>query len=59
MDRGAQGPLIVASLMGGTAIEEVAVTHPEKIFKVRPGVKGGGGTYLMDALPLSRPLKWR
>lgn len=33
MDRSTQGPIIVASPMGGTSIEDVAVSHPDQIFK--------------------------
>ncbi len=33
MDRSTQGPVIVASPVGGTSIEDVAATNPEKIFK--------------------------
>jgi hypothetical protein len=33
MDRKSQGPVIVASPVGGTSIEDVAHTNPEKIFK--------------------------
>jgi len=32
MDRGSQGPLLVASPRGGTSIEDVAATNPEVIF---------------------------
>ena len=33
MDRSTQGPVIVASPVGGTSIEDVAAANPEKIFK--------------------------
>lgn len=33
MDRSTQGPVIVASPVGGTSIEDVAASNPEKIFK--------------------------
>ena len=32
MDRSTQGPVIVASPVGGTSIEDVAASNPEKIF---------------------------
>ena len=34
MDRASQGPLIIACSEGGTSIEDLAESHPEKIIKV-------------------------
>ena len=34
MDRDHNGPVLVGSPDGGMDIEEVAATHPERIFKV-------------------------
>jgi succinyl-CoA synthetase beta subunit len=42
MDRKSQGPLIVASSVGGTSIEDVAASNPEKIFTERIDIMDGG-----------------
>jgi len=41
MDRGSQGPVIVASPAGGTSIEDVAATNPEKIFTEKIDIMEG------------------
>lgn len=35
MDRGAQGPILLASPMGGVDIEAVARDHPDKLLIVK------------------------
>jgi succinyl-CoA synthetase beta subunit len=41
MDRASQGPLIIACAEGGTSIEDLAVSAPEKIIKVPVNVAEG------------------
>lgn len=41
MDRGSQGPVVVASPAGGTSIEDVAATNPEKIFTEKIDIMEG------------------
>lgn len=41
MDRASQGPVIVACSEGGTSIEDLAHTNPEKIIKVPVDIKTG------------------
>ena len=56
IDRAAKKPMIMASYEGGMDIEEVAETHPEKIFKVwidpTIGFKGYHATYLASGMGL-------
>lgn len=35
LDRATAGPVVIASSEGGTSIEELAHSHPDKIIKVR------------------------
>ena len=63
MDRSTQGPVIVASPVGGTSIEDVAASNPEKIFteaidimeglteETAIGIATKIGTYLPFLLP--------
>lgn len=41
LDRASMGPLMVACAEGGTSIEELAVSHPEKIIKVPVDIVAG------------------
>lgn len=41
MDRASQGPMIIACSEGGTSIEDLAESSPEKIIKVKVNVKEG------------------
>jgi len=54
MDRAFQGPVIVASPMGGMDIEQVAEDHPDKIFKRRidylKGVQPEDTKYIAEKL---------
>jgi succinyl-CoA synthetase beta subunit len=41
LDRATAGPLVIASAEGGTSIEDLAVSHPEKIIKMRLDIEKG------------------
>lgn len=41
MDRASQGPVIIACSEGGTSIEDLAESHPEKIIKVPVDIEEG------------------
>ena len=41
LDRASAGPLVIASAEGGTSIEDLAASHPEKIIKMRLDVERG------------------
>jgi len=50
MDRASQGPVIVASPAGGTSIEDVAATNPEKIFTEKIDIMEGMTDTIADRL---------
>jgi len=50
MDRVSQGPVIVASPAGGTSIEDVAATNPEKIFTEKIDIMEGMTDTIADRL---------
>ena len=41
LDRASAGPLVIASAEGGTSIEDLAQSHPEKIIKMRLDIERG------------------
>jgi succinyl-CoA synthetase beta subunit len=41
LDRASAGPLVIASAEGGTSIEDLAASHPEKIIKMRLDIERG------------------
>ena len=60
VDRGARKPMIMASAEGGMDIEEVAVTHPDKIVKlhIEPaiGVRAHHSNYVASKMGLDQAL---
>lgn len=60
IDRAARKPMVMASAEGGMDIEEVAATHPEKIFKVwidpQIGIRSYQGTYIASGMGLPKEL---
>ena len=55
LDRASAGPMIIACSEGGTSIEDLAESHPEKIIKMKIDVNAGLTTD--QALELARGLK--
>ena len=55
LDRASAGPMIIACSEGGTSIEDLAESHPEKIIKMKVDVNRGLTTD--QALELARGLK--
>lgn len=50
LDRASAGPLVIASAEGGTSIEDLAASHPEKIIKMRLDVNRGMSQQQADEL---------
>ena len=50
LDRASAGPLVIASAEGGTSIEDLAASHPEKIIKMRLDVNRGMSRQQADEL---------
>ena len=55
LDRASAGPMIIACSEGGTSIEDLAESHPEKIIKMKIDLKEGLTT--AQALELAKGLK--
>lgn len=55
LDRASAGPMIIACSEGGTSIEDLAESHPEKIIKMKVDLKAGLTT--AQALELAEGLK--